>query len=464
MSSDGMMLAHRALLKQGNRHLSQPYNMNNHHHTQDYMAKLPRNAVSSTGVGNNSDNNNHNHMFGSNADNMNHMADHAIELEGQQGGGGVGSGIKNAIWGAPPAKRNSSLFSHLLSSNSPKNTRTVSNGSTTTNNNNNKPKGLTTSSTNSMQDLLWLSKTQTKTQALLRQSSAHSLLRQTSSQSLKGTSRTVDVSYLLPPQHASLEPHKNKNTTSNNNNNNIETTSLLHQSCRLYPTTAAVVESALRIDPDAVRRPVGVTTEPKNYNNLANKHKQQHSTKPQEIYAYPLNIAIKHDASMEVIQMLVQAGPDVVTQADGTDGAGTLGIALHHKCSLEIVNTLVTANPSCARVADRRANYPLHIAVAEGLSLEIVKRLHSSYPKALEMRNFHSQTPLDMAQRSTRCPEPVMNYLQSAAFPQTNQQEQDDDGVYYHHNNNNMDNNQHDSNSLGGDLEDALDDIMQTNL
>jgi hypothetical protein len=171
---------------------------------------------------------------------------------------------------------------------------------------------------------------------------------------------------------------------------------------------------------------------------------------------------------MEVVQMLVQAGPDVLTQADGTDGAGTLGIALLHKCSLEFVLLLVNANPACARVADRRANYPLHIAVASGLSLEIVKRLHVAFPKALEMRNFHSQTPLDMAQRSTRCPEPVMNYLQSAAFPN---QEDDDDDVYHHHHhhqqhNNNMDHNinMDDNISAEGDLEDALDDIMITNL
>jgi hypothetical protein len=502
-TSDTMLARH--LHNKGRHHCSQPYNMNsilNHNNTttqEPYnLAKqqLPRNAVSLAGIvslpdgGNNNNNNNNNHLSGNNNmnnnnsnmfrnsnANMHNVVD--VELEGGQGcgGGASASGIKNAIWGSPPAKRESgtsNLFSSLLSTTTKhsllaeqNSSRMVSDSSTglTQNNapsllNNHKSTGLTTNTmTNtSMQDLMWLSKTQTKTQALLRQSSAHSLLRQTSSQSLKDTSRKVDVSYLLPPRHASLHflEHNNNNNMPNNNSQ-IETTSLLHQSCRLYPTTAAVVESALRIDPDAVRRAVAVTSQQMNQGAAKTK-------KPQEIYAYPINIAIKHDATMEVVQMLVQAGPDVLVQADGTDGAGSLGIALLHKCSLEFVNVLVTANPSCARVADRRANYPLHIAVAGGLSLAIVKRLHMAFPKALEMRNFHSQTPLDMAQRSTRCPEPVMNYLQSAAFPY--QEDDHDDGAYQHHHN--MDENHHDhyhSNSVGGgDLEDALDDIMETNL
>lgn len=446
--------------------------------------KLPRNAVSSAGiislggVGNNNNNNinmnnNNMNMFGNSNPNMHNMVDQ-VELEGQGGGpgGGGASGIKNAIWGAPPATRKmgtNSLFSSLLSTTNHSlmtteqnmSPRSVSTGSTPINKLPVTKQGLTTTTiTNtSMQDLMWLSKTQTKTQALLRQSSAHSLLRQTSSQSLKDTSRKVDVSYLLPPHHASYSFWNNNNNQTmppnSSNSNHIETTSLLHQSCRLYPTTAAVVESALRIDPDAVRRAVAVSSPaPKNHHHL---HKPN---KPHEIYAYPINIAIKHDATMEVVHMLVQAGPDVLTQADGTDGAGSLGIALHHKCSLEIVDTLVSANPSCAKVADRRANYPLHIAVASGLSLAIVKRLHMAYPKALEMRNFHSQTPLDMAQRSTRCPEPVMNYLQAAAFPTVD----NDSGDYNRHDHHYHHHNDSGNNSVQADLEDALDDIMQTNL
>jgi hypothetical protein len=224
-------------------------------------------------------------------------------------------------------------------------------------------------------------------------------------------------------------------TTNNNfsNDSDMETESLLHQSCRLYPTTDAVVESALRIDPDAVRRAVATAVE------------QGDSKKPGNVYGYPINVALTHGGSTGVLKMLAEAGPEVLIQKDGTDGSGSLGIALSTKCPLEVVNLLVQANPNCARVADRRGNYPLHIAVSQGLSLSIVRRIFAVYPKAQEMRNFHSNTPLDIAQRSTRCPEEVMNFLQSSAYSKLEN--------YADH----IDQNP-------GNLEDDLDDIMTTNL
>ena len=89
---------------------------------------------------------------------------------------------------------------------------------------------------------------------------------------------------------------------------------------------------------------------------------------------------------------------------------------------------------------------PQHVCKqSNGLPFHLVKRLHAIYPKALQMRNFHSQTPLDIAQRSTRCSEEVMNYLQSTAF------------LPLEHNANHLD--QHNQ----ADLEDGLDDIMETN-
>jgi hypothetical protein len=206
----------------------------------------------------------------------------------------------------------------------------------------------------------------------------------------------------------------------------------------LYPTTAAVVESALRIDPDAVRKAVPVTLE-----------KGLSSKKAQNIYGYPVNVAMTHGASMEVLKLLVEAGPDVLIQKDGTDGSGSLGIALTTKCDnmMPVVTMLVQANPECVKVADRRGNYPLHVSVNYGLPLDIVKRLYAMYPKALQMRNFHSETPLDIAQRSTRCSEDVMNFLQSTAFSPL-------ENTAAH-----MDNN----NPNAGYLEDCLDDIMETN-
>lgn len=381
-----------------------------------------------------------------------------------QGSSGL-SGTLNASWRSTPDRASSSsmiqqmLLSKNRSSTQLPSTQLPSNDSTSALF---KAKlNLGSSSKSSMQDLLRLSRSQSKTQSMLRQSSAHSLMKQTSSQSLKDASTKVDVSSLLPPDHANSRKSSlsarnllgggsgmngsssrsnatfplagsNERYGDNSMQDGIQTESLLHQSCRLYPTTDAVVESALRIDPDAIRRAVPTTVD---HGSLK---------KANNVYGYPINVALTYGASMGVLKMLVLAGPDVLIQKDGTDGSGSLGIALSLKCDIAVVSLLIEANPQCVRVADRRGNYPLHVAVSCGLPLPIVKLLFAMYPKAQEMRNFHSQTPLDIAQRSTRCPEEVMNFLQSAAYS-------------------NLESTVHHIDNNPGSLEDGLDDIMRTN-
>jgi hypothetical protein len=422
---------------------------------------------------------------------------------GGDGGGGAGGG-RNATWGGPPTKRSpssASIFSNMIQSsakhsllasanNNNNNSRSNSKFTTTTtlsqakstnsllkhaaataatrksSSNNLVGTGIggiggTTSTGNtSITDLLRMSKSQTQTQSLLRQSSAQSLLlRQTSNQNFK----QVDVNSLLPMSQqrgggmgGGLSVGANLggmgmagggggggfqgNSTFNMNNSNasfmggssdvgggssgnsMEESSLLHQSCRLYPTMDAIVESALGLDPEAIRRRVPVVSNTES--SVLNKpqgmgmmlpNKMQRKT--QEIFAYPINIAIKHGASMTVVELLVKAGPDVLAFKDGTDASGSLSIALTTKhCDLALIQLLLSANPECVGIPDRRANYPLHIAASNGCSLDIVKKVHSMFPRALQMRNFHSQTPLDIAQRSTVCPEEVMNFLSTAAY------------------------------------------------
>jgi hypothetical protein len=380
------------------------------------------------------------------ADGHNSLLNHSPSLNT------IGAGAKNASWlvGAERTSGSSRLHQMLLNKNRNRSTSTLASCDSTAALLNAKLKLGSSRSKSSMQDLLRLSRRQSKTHSMLRQSSAQSLMRQASSNSLRDNLGRVDVSSLLPPQHANSRRNPESqdglgvgsggqaNATFPANNqasvgNNMGAESLLHQSCRLYPTTDAVVESALRIDPAAVRRTVPTTVD------------QGATNKSTNTYGYPINVALSHGASMGVLRMLAEAGPDVLTQKDGTNGSGSLGIALAAKCNLEMINLLIQANPNCALVADRRGNYPLHVAVSQGLSLDIVKRIHYGYPKAQEMRNFHSDTPLDIAQRSTRCPEEVINFLQSSAYSKL---ENAADHMDQNH----------------GNWEDGLDDIMQANL
>ncbi len=321
---------------------------------------------------------------------------------------------------------------------------------------------LPSGKSSSMQDLLRQSKAQCKSQFLLRQSSAHSLSKRNSFQSIKLVNEKLDVSSLLPaqkysksksaprrfsfPNAASLAT-KTKIATNpmrvdeiSTHQSRIDDTggmndSLLHEACRLFPNSDTVVETALRVDPDSVRRSIVHTSD------------QDDNC----IYGYPINLALTHGASDKILQLLVQSGPDVLTFKDGTDCGASLGIALSSKtCNLGTVELLLSANSQCAQVADRRGNYPLHIAVNYGRSLDIVMRLYSVYPLAQGMRNFHSLTPLDIATQSSRCPEDVTDFLRSVSLrpnniPVINAKKED-------------------PNQSMTSLEEGLDDIMEINL
>ena len=443
----------------------------------------------------------------SRANNLNQLNNPSsrVDMMDDGGGGGDGGGQRNAVWGAPPAKRSpssASIFSNMMSSSAKHSmlsgrkggggsSRLLSAKSTSSllSKAGAAASGRKVSMSGSITDLLRMSKQQTKTQSLLRQSSAQSLMKQTSSNALKDVSRRVDVSSLLPMSHRKSNEDLMGSASGTGasggssggvggSSGSMETSSLLHQSCRLYPTNGPIVESALQFDPEAIRRVVPVVstnesaalTKPRGMAGMALPNKMQR--KPQEIYSYPVNIAIKHGGSSEVLQILVNAGKDVLALQDGNDASSSLAIALTtKKCDLNLVKLLTTANPQCVKVADRRANYPLHIAASFGCSLDIVRHIQRIFPKALQMRNFHSQTPLDIAQRSTVCPEEVMNFLQSAAYTSL------EHSAYHldHHrdatptsggcgsgggNRGTMNNGR----IAAGGMEDNFDDIMETNL
>jgi len=274
------------------------------------------------------------------------------------------------------------------------------------------------------------SKAQCRSQFLLRQSSAHDLSKRNSFQSMRYVNENLDVSSLSPfKQHAKSRtasrrwslPNVASATTESNCSKEIMnvaaktilngdvgdmTESLLHEACRLFPNSDTVVETALRVDPDAVRRSVIYT----------NQDGDPSGQTKVSMYGYPINVALTHGASKKILTLLVKWGSDVLTFKDGTNCGASLGIALSLKqCNLVIVNLLLSANDQCAQIADRRGNYPLHIAVRYGRSVDTVMRLYTAYPEAQRMRNFHSQTPLDLAIQSTLCPEEVTDFLRSVA-------------------------------------------------
>jgi hypothetical protein len=185
--------------------------------------------------------------------------------------------------------------------------------------------------------------------------------------------------------------------------------SLLHQACFLYPTTVAVVNSALGVESNNVRRRVP-TPAPIIPMNDAGSNKRRKLVEP---FSLPLHIALDNDASEDVIEALIKAGPGVISMTDGPDGCTALSVALNKNCSPGTIALLVFANPKAVEVVDGHHNTALHVGCSKGASIEVMKLLYRTYPKALTKSNFHSQTPLDVAQQTTVCPLSVIDFLQA---------------------------------------------------
>jgi len=232
---------------------------------------------------------------------------------------------------------------------------------------------------------------------------------------------------------------------------------LLHHSCRLFANELDVIECALQFDADAIRQPeptecqhragssqrnllvppaaaagagedsvcsssLTSTTggDDNNNNNINNnndamsdwsQHEQRCSSSGSsgvvEIYKYAINVAIKNNASPQVVELLAQKAPDVLLLPDGPEECGSLSIFLSH-CqysdrpaddNAKIVHCLLRAHQGTAAVLDRQCNAPLHYAVraAQRLPLQTLSLVHAAHPAALAQRNFHGQMPLDVA-------------------------------------------------------------------
>ena len=195
----------------------------------------------------------------------------------------------------------------------------------------------------------------------------------------------------------------------------------LHRVCNFFAAQKEVVEIALALDPSAIRRKADAVTKKTSSHTTAAAASTstwvlgsilQKCGLSQERYSYPINIAIQNKASMDVLELLVNHGKDVLLEKDGYERAGSLSIALCQRpCDLDLIDLLLFANVQGIMITDRKLNYPLHVACAKGASVDVIMRLYHHYPAALFQQNFNSETPLDICRRSSIITEGALNFL-----------------------------------------------------
>jgi hypothetical protein len=271
-------------------------------------------------------------------------------------------------------------------------------------------------------------------QSTLRQSRSESAVSSTQQNaSFKRRSPTNDQLSLpatLSSGSLTDNPHKKQKR--------VMSDSLLHHSCKLFSQDPNIIESALQLDPDAIRYEspmvclgnAGSTSPTAAAAGQAAANCKPFFVERPSTFKYAINIALKYNASPKVLEILAKAGPDVCMEGDGPMESGSLSIALETTAGAtakaatadattlttsktdDIVDVLLLANPQCATVLDRHYNTPLHCAARlRHVSVTTVAKIHRAHPAAVTLRNFHGFTPLQVAQRSL-CNEEVLAYLQ----------------------------------------------------
>lgn len=125
--------------------------------------------------------------------------------------------------------------------------------------------------------------------------------------------------------------------------------------------------------------------------------------------SYPLHIALTNGASLEVVRILVEKCPEILSKRNGL-GYTPLSVAIVNNAQILIIQYLLFMEKNAATFADRRMNLPLHLACiyytkrmssSSTISspLDVIKMLLKIYPEGVHKKNFDGRTPLDILVR-----------------------------------------------------------------
>lgn len=211
-------------------------------------------------------------------------------------------------------------------------------------------------------------------------------------------SLVMDQSPVLAPVPVPLPPQGNAAADAH----------VLHRTVVLFPNDASLVQTALvGSPPQAVLSPSPV---------------------PHHGYSYPLHMALCQGASLQVLQLLVQAGPQVLMQKDGPQGFTPLMLALTLLPNRSDAHQLLhKALPQAAGiVGGEDQELPLHVACrntggsSSNQSVSVVQELIRDYPAAVVQTNRRGLTPLNIvALQPATAPHRSIVYqsLQRAVLP-----------------------------------------------
>jgi hypothetical protein len=221
----------------------------------------------------------------------------------------------------------------------------------------------------------------------------------------------------------------------------LEEDDALHRTCQLFAQNAAIVEAALQGYPNSVSRRAVIPPlvfPPEHKKKPATSTRNTPDLQQREDFTLPLHIALSHQASLPVVQLLVNAGGvKLLLFKDGPNGVSPLMLALENflrqqqaiaarvgqpinshsdnqvkSASAEIVKFLLRANPEAVSLARQKdQTLPLHLlcaalSVPSKLVMELLHQVTIIFPQAVFQQNNRGLTPMDVVLRTTTATAP----------------------------------------------------------
>lgn len=161
---------------------------------------------------------------------------------------------------------------------------------------------------------------------------------------------------------------------------------LLHLACKHCPQNLDTIKLLIELDPFAANERTGWKLP------TQNDHKYREAPKG----AYPVQIALKHGASLGVIQLLTETYSDILLKTDEF-GHNSLHIALKQHLSIDFIHYIITCEPNTLNFTDDSFNYALHNSIRWRVDVYTIKYLIAASPGTTQLRNFDGRTPIDLA-------------------------------------------------------------------
>ncbi|CAJ1901148.1 unnamed protein product [Cylindrotheca closterium] len=136
----------------------------------------------------------------------------------------------------------------------------------------------------------------------------------------------------------------------------------------------------------------------------------------------PLHLVAQSGSQWDYqVQSLYDANPAAAQVRSGVKMLNRLPLhmaASNPSSEFSMIDTLVQMNPRGATQADRKGNYPLHLACAAGLSWESINSIHKAYPEAIQEAegNDRGWTALQIAASNSQINVDVISNL-SEIYP-----------------------------------------------